>query len=179
MKKLPLIAILTLISAGFAISAADAPRVSRAMIAGTEDVLSEKISRLWPDNPLAMVGPARGVYIPNYGAVISAEVNLVTLQGVSLMTPTPSDADKVVAKKKKLERIPILKNVLKEQLPGIAAMLANVPGTEQIAIAVLLPRYSWEDASAQPLTVIVQGTKQQLMGAKGAALDQAVRISEY
>ncbi|MEP6963335.1 MAG: hypothetical protein ABI995_14735 [Acidobacteriota bacterium] len=179
MKKLPLIAILTLISAGFAISAADAPRVSRAMLSGTEDVLSEKISRMWPDNPLAMVGPARGVYIPNYGAVISAEVNLVTLQGVSLMSPTPSDADKVAAKKKKLERIPILKNLLRDQMPGIAAMLSSVPATEQIVIAVLLPRYSWEEPSAQPLTVVLQGTKQQLMGAKGPALDAAIRISEY
>lgn len=177
-KLLPLLPIL--LAATFAISAADAPRVSRNLMTTVERNLDERIQRMWSDNPLALVGPSRGVYLPGYGIVFTAEVNLATAN-ISLMNPTLTDVEKVGHHKKKVERVPQLKTIMKEALIAAAASLDPIPATDKITIAFILPRYAWEDATGVPLQVIVEGNKQQLLAAQkagGAAIDQAVKISE-
>ena len=42
-----------------------------------EKSLDERISKLWDDNPYLLLGTTRGVYLEGYGAVFTAEVNLV------------------------------------------------------------------------------------------------------
>jgi hypothetical protein len=178
MKKLPLFSIL--FAAVFAISAADAPRVSRTLMTTVEKRLDERIQRMWNDNPQALLGPSRGVHLPGYGVVLTAEMNLATAN-ISLMNPTLSEADKVALHKKKLERVPQLRVALKEALVATAASLDPVLATEKVTISMLLPRFSWEDPASVPLQMIVEGTKQQLLAAQkagGAAIDQAVKITE-
>jgi hypothetical protein len=169
-----------LLAAAFAISAADAPRVSRVTMLTVEKSLDNSLMRLWTDNPTGLVGASRGVYLPGYGVVITAEVNLATAN-ISMMNPTITDADKLALKKKKIERIPQLKKTLKELVASAAAALDTVPPTDKVTIALILPRYSWEDPAAVPLQVTVEGTRQQLMTAQkggAAALDQVTKISE-
>lgn len=171
---------LLLTFAAFAISAADAPRVSRTLMTTVEKSLDERIVRMWNDNPTALVGPSRGVYLPGYGIVITAEMNLVTAN-LGLMHPSLSAEEKVVFRKTKLERIPVLKSKLKEALVAAAASLDPVPVTDKVTIAVILPRYTWEETAGIPLQVVVEGTRQQLLAAQrtgGAAIDQAVKVTE-
>lgn len=177
MKKLLLPLFLAV---GFAISAADAPRLSRTLITTVERHLDERIQRMWSDNPQALVGPSRGVYLPGYGIVFTAEMNLATAN-VSLMSPTLSDADKVVLHKKKIERVPQLRTAMKEALIATAASLDPVSATDRVTIALVLPRYTWEDPAGVPLQLVVEGTKQQLLAAQKAgpaAIDLAVKITE-
>jgi hypothetical protein len=83
-----------LLAAAFAISAADAPRVSRVMMLKVEKSLDDRLMRMWSENPTGLVGASRGVYLPGYGVVITAEVNLATAN-ISMMNPTITEADKV------------------------------------------------------------------------------------
>jgi len=180
MKKTLLPLSLIVLAVTFAISAADAPRVSRVLMTVVEKRLDERIQRMWSDNPMALVGSSRGVYLPGYGVVFTAEMNLATAN-VSLMNPTLSDADKISLHKKKAERVPQLKMALKEALIAAAASLDPVPATDKVTIALILPRFSWEDPAGLPLQVVVEGTKQQLLAAQkagGVAIDQAVKVSE-
>jgi hypothetical protein len=124
-KLLPL-----LLAATFAISAADAPRLNRTLVTTVEKRLDERIQRMWTDNPMALVGNSRGVYLPGYGIVFSAEMTLATAN-ISLMNPTLTDADKVALHKKKLERLPQLKAAMKEALIATAASLDPVPAYGQ------------------------------------------------
>ncbi|MEO5923498.1 MAG: hypothetical protein ABIR70_06700 [Bryobacteraceae bacterium] len=168
------------LAAAFAISAADAPRVSRVMMLKVEKNLDDRLMRMWSENPTGLVGASRGVYLPGYGVVITAEVNLATAN-ISMMNPTITEADKIALKKQKLERIPQLKKTLRELAAATAIALDTVPPADKVTIALILPRYSWEDPAAMPLQVVVEGTRQQLMDAhKGgiAALDQVAKISE-
>jgi len=169
-----------LLAAVFAISAADAPRVNRVLINSVERNLDERIKHMWNDNPLALVGPSRGVYLPGYGIVLTAEMNLATAN-ISLMNPTLSETEKIALHKKKAERVPQLKTAMKEALVAAAASLDPVPATDKVTIALILPRYSWEDPAGVPLQVVVEGTRSQLVAAQkggAAAIDQAVKISE-
>ena len=49
----------------------------RTTLAAAEKSLDDRIAGLWGDNPLIVLGPTRGVYLEGYGAVFTAEVNLV------------------------------------------------------------------------------------------------------
>jgi hypothetical protein len=167
-----------LFAAALAISAADAPRVSRALMTSAEKSLDDRIVKMW-NEPLALVGPTRGVYLPNYGIVFTAEMSLV-VANTSLMNPVLTEADKAAVKRKKAERLPQLREALKKALADVAAMLDPVPVTDQVVIALILPRYAWEEDPAIPLQITAQATRQQLLNARSnaAALSQVVKLTE-
>ena len=78
MKKLSIAFLLLTLTAALAISAAESQRVSRAALAIAEKSLDDRIKALWDDNPLALVGATRGIYLEGYGAVFTAEVNPIS-----------------------------------------------------------------------------------------------------
>src|SRR5580700_1253491 len=124
--------------------AGDSPRVSRQLIVSMEKRLDERISRLWDDNPLSVLGATRGIYLEGYGTVFTAEVN-PAVQPLTLMNPILTPQDKIKFQKKKLERIPQLKKALVQALADTATSLDPEPANEQVFIAVTITRYQWED----------------------------------
>jgi len=109
--------------------------------------------------------------------VLSAEVILINAP-IGIMHPLPSKEEVVQMRKKKLERIPILKKVLKDALVSAATSLDTIPADEQIVIAVIIPRFTFEDAAGIPVQVTVQASKRKLLESKGAALDAVIKITE-
>jgi hypothetical protein len=179
MKRLFLTAIL--VTACVSQAADTAPRVTRAILAPAEKSLDERIERLWEDNPLALLGSTRGVYLDGYGAVFTAEVNTV-IGGTTLMHLTLSKEDKDRHRKKKLERLPQLRTALKQALVNAAAALDPVNPDDQVVIAVFLSRYPWEDASGMPVQMTLQAQKKKLLEvqrAGGAGIDQAIQFREF
>lgn len=159
--------------------AAAGPRVSRAALAGVEKSLDSRIAQLWSDVPYLVIGPARGVYLDNYGAVFTVEVNLVH-NPTSLMHATPSPAEVTGAHQKKLERIPILEKALREALVSAASSLEGVPGDETVTIVAFVTHYPWENSTGIPAQLTVQASKNKLLDAQrsGSNLDSIIRTSE-
>lgn len=149
--------------AASAISAAQTPRVNRTLLTQIERDLDQRIFRIWNDNPMAVTGLSRGVYLPGFGIVFSVEMNMVTAPGGGLMGMPLTDADKVALQKKKVERLPQLKAAMKEILVAVAEKLDPVPANEQVVIAMILPRYTWEEASGVPIQLTAQGVKSELL----------------
>ena len=165
----------------FLAMAGDSPRVSRSVMVSMERRLDERITRLWEDNPLSVLGLTRGIYLEGFGAVFTAEVN-PAVQPLTLMNPVLTPQDKIKFRQKKLERIPQLKKALVEALADTASSLDPVPANEQVVIAVTLTRQQWEDTTGMPAQITVQGEKRKLIDAKragGAGLDAVVRVTEY
>jgi hypothetical protein len=129
------------------------------------------------DNSHTLIGLTRGIYLEGVGAVLSAEVILVNAP-VNIMHPLPTKEEIVQMRKKKMERVPLLKKVLKDALASAAATLDTIPPDEQVVIAVIIPRFTFEDASGLPVQVTVQATKKKLLESKGAALDALIRVTE-
>ena len=161
-----------LASAEVAISAADAPSLSRAQLAAAEQNVDAKMLRLWNDNSLSLVGETRAVYVPGFGLVLSAEINLITPTS-SLFGDTPTEKDKADLRKRKTDRLPILQSAMKEAMANVATSLTWVPANEQIAFSVILPRLNWESGIPKQLTM--QATKQDLLGPQRG---KAVKIVE-
>jgi hypothetical protein len=172
--------VVLIFSAVIAISAADAPRVTRALLTTAENSLDERLSQLFAD-PLALVGPTRGVYLNGYGVVLTGEYNVARATVISFGAQPMNAQQKADLRKKKVGRLPELKVALRSALVAAASTFDTVPPTEQIVITLLLPRYSWEETSGFPSQIVAQGAKQQLIAAQkgGAALEQAVHFTEY
>ena len=178
MKKilLPLVLLVVVMS----LTAATAPRVGRSTIVTLEKGLDDRISRLWDDNPYLLLGSTRGVYLENYGAVFTAEVNLVP-NPTSLMHANVTKDEVAKARQKKLDRIPQLKKAMRDALVACAAAMDTVPADEQITIVTFLSHYPWEDMNGVPSQLSLQAPRKKLVDAQHAgpaALEALVRINE-
>jgi hypothetical protein len=80
--------------------------------------------------------------------------------------------------KTKLAHVPQLRKVLKDALVSAATSLDTIPPDEQIMIAVIIQRFSFEDAAGVPVQVTLQASKRKLLESKGAALDAVIKITE-
>jgi hypothetical protein len=167
---------LILVSAAYA-AAGETPRVNRVQMEIAEKGLDATLQRFTSDNTRTLIGLSRGVYLEGVGAVLTAEVILVNAP-VSIMHPLPTKEEVVLMHKTKIERVPQLKKVLKDALVSAAASLAAIPLDEQIVIAVIIPRFTFEDATGIPVQVTVQASKRKLLESKGAALDAGIRVIE-
>ncbi|MCU1336207.1 MAG: hypothetical protein JWO19_1788 [Bryobacterales bacterium] len=174
---LPLIVSLAiLVSAAYA-AAGDAPRVDRTQMEKVEKSLDATLLRFTTDNSHTLIGLTRGVYLEGVGAVLTAEVILINAP-INIMHPVPTKEEIAMMRKKKIERLPILKRVLKDALVSAAASLETIPPDEQVVIAVIVPRFTVEDAAGLPVQVTVQAPKRKLLELKGAALDSVIRVTE-
>jgi hypothetical protein len=159
---------------------ADAPVVRRPVIRAAEMSLDDRLSRIWPDTPIARVSPTRGVYLDGFGAVFTAEMNPVS-DGTSLMHSTLRPEEKVQVKAKKIARMPELKKALKEALIDTAASLDPVPLDEQVVLEVVIDRFVWEDGAGYPAELIVRAPRRKLLELKhanGVGMDAAIQLTE-
>jgi hypothetical protein len=138
------------------------------LLTQVEKDLDQRIFRIWNDNPMAVVGSSRGVYLPGFGILFSVEMNMVTAPGGGLMGAPLTDADKVALHKKKIERLPQLKAAMKDILVAVASQLDPIPANEQIVIAAILPRSTWEESGGVPIQLTAQAAKQDLVSAQGS-----------
>jgi len=180
-KVLMAVLLVLLASAEVAISAADASILNRGQLAAAEQSVDARMLKLWNDNTISLLGQSRASYFPGTGLVLSAEVTLATFPGGSLLGDAMTDKDKADLRKKKIDRLPQLRTVMKEVMVNLASSLNQIPPTEKIGFSVVIIRYNWEDPNGLPLQVTMQATKQELLAAKSAGsagLDKAIRIVE-
>ena len=164
-----------------AASRADEPlKMDRTAFARVSDSVDNRFKSLWPDYPADLVGVTRTVYIRGYGAVITGEVNLAPSSGITPFHQTISKTDITRAHDKKVQRMPELRNAMQALLVQSAAELRDVPDNEEIAIAVTLFYWVWEDKSGLPEQVVMHAPKKALAtAAKDKTLGSVVRIDEY
>jgi len=164
--------------------ASDAPRVPRTTLAAAEKNLDNRFAGLWNDNPFIMLGPTRGVYLEGYGAVFTAEVNLVAGPQISIIMQAPTKQSIAEHRQKKIARIPDLKKAMEKALADTAASpaMAAVPPDEQIVLVAFLSHFPWEDLAGVPSQIMMQGSKKKLMEAQpkgGAALEASIQAVQY
>ncbi len=158
---------------------ADTPAVPRTAIRAAELSLDERLQRIFPDTPSALVGTTRGIYLEGYGAVFTAEMEPVT-DGTSLMNSVLRPEQKVEVLKKKVGRIPDLRKAMESALVETAASLDSVPLDEQVVLEVVIDRFLWEDGKGYPAELMVQAPRRKLLDIKhanGAGME-AIRVTQ-
>ena len=160
------------------------PHVSRAAMQDIERTFDQRIQRYSIDAPMDLLGATRGVYLENYGAVLSTEVNLVVGPVLSPFRPKLTKEELERLRQRKLERLPVLKQLVRDMMVTTATRLNTIPLREQIVVGVTLFHYSWEDSSGLPGQILMQAERRNLIDFEAGrinreTLDAAITMREF
>jgi hypothetical protein len=166
-------------------SMADKPKVNLALIKAMEDSVDNHLMRLWPDDPVEMIGVTRGAYVSGSGVVFVAGLNLAPSTGISPFHKniTPDEMKRI--HEKKLARLPKLKAAMQEWLLNSSGSLDPVPPEEQIALGITL--FYWvgrENTEGLPAQIVMHGSKRALLDirtgrADKSTLSSALTVEEF
>jgi hypothetical protein len=156
---------------------------SRAEIAAVEENLYNKLNAFDMNAPVDVLGLPRGLYLPGYGAVFTAELNLARAGNITPFRPRVTPEEVVQIREAKLKKLPALRDMMRQMLVDSAMSLDRVPATEQVVIGFVLAHHSWEDRKGLPQVITMHAPRQALVDAGArrtapAALAAAVRVRE-
>ncbi|MBZ5578511.1 MAG: hypothetical protein LAP40_18270 [Acidobacteriia bacterium] len=135
------------------------PAVSNQTITQLERRLDNKISSTGGTDPMLLLGPARVLYLPGFGAIVTQEVSLVVAPVISpFQLQIPAD-QAVKVHQRKLEHVPLLKQAMREMWADAATTLGAVPETEQMVLAIRLLYQPWENTAGLPAQVVMRGER--------------------
>jgi len=165
-----------------AASPLSAPRIQRSAITVIEKSFDKNIERAIPTDQFLVLGATRGLYLEGYGIVFSTEVNLMASAAANPFRPAFTKTDIEQIRRKKIERVPLLKDQMRTALIGAGASLDQVPENEQVVFGIVLFYFKWEDTTGLPSQVIMQAPRRALVAAakgQAAALDGVLRVEEF
>jgi hypothetical protein len=167
--------LLALFFAGQEAPPAAHPRVTRAALASVEKGFDGRFTRSY--DSFDLLGTTRGVYLEGYGAVFSTELNLIVSPNLNPFHQSFTKIEIARIHERKVQRLPLLKQQMREMLVASAASLENLPPGEQVVLGVTLFHYSWEDYSGLPSQIVMQAERQKLLS--NATRETAIRTVEF
>ena len=173
---------LLLCAATFALGAAS--RVSYRELHDLEKSFDQRISNYNLDAPMDLIGFTRGVYIEDYGAVFTTEVNLVVSAGLTPFRPKVTPEELTRLRQKKLDRVPELKRLMRDMMVSTGTRLKQVPPAQQVVVGVSLFYHSFEDTKGLPAQIVMQAPRKTLVDFEAGkmsadALDSAIQVQEF
>ena len=159
------------------IAFADKPKVGRASVTAMEESLDKQFASMFPEDPLMLIGVTHGAYITGYGVVFTGEVNLAPAAGITPFHQTISREEIARVHQKDMDRVPKLKERMREMLVSSAASLDTVPADEQIALAISLFHFHWENLSGIPSQIVMHAAKKTLVAVHSGRSDPSVLAS--
>ena len=156
--------------------------VSRGSLVAVQKTIDRKLE-LFTGEPFSLLGMTHAVYLEGFGAVFTAEVQLVAAPGGPFVRDVPKEIAERIHKTK-LERLPTMKGTMRDLLVSSAASLDNVPGDEQIVLSILLSRQPYEDTTGLPSQIVMQGQRKALVEFQTqrrpkSELESVIRTKEY
>jgi hypothetical protein len=135
------------------------PGVPRQEVKDAEKRLDTRMAALGGADPVDVIGLTRGLYLPGYGAVFTAELSLIPTPA-----PTPFHVEftkQEIAQihKRKLDHLQLLRPAMREMWKDAAASLPSMPDSDQIVIVVRLFYRPWEDTTGLPTQILLKGTR--------------------
>ena len=136
------------------------PRVPRQTLSDLESRLDTKLASLGGVNdPVDLLGAARGIYLDGYGLVLTAEASLIVTPGLNPFKTAMTEPEKEKIRQRKLDRLPMLRQAMRDAWRDSAATLTSVPDNQQVVIAVRLLYLPWEDTHGLPGEIVMKGDR--------------------
>ena len=169
--------------AGLVVIAANLPpRITYAALRALERSTDASFETLIKEDPLSMLGYTRGVYLDGYGVVFSAEVELAASAAPNPFRPAFTKEDIQKLRERKTVRISHLKESMRNQLVTFATSLDTIPLTQNIALAVTIPYYRWEDSEGMPRQIVMVAPRKALNEARAGnpkPLATVLKVQEF
>jgi len=152
-------------------------KITRVALASIEKTCDGRFLRANAPDSFYLLGNTRGVYLQGYGVVFSTELDLIMTPNVSPFHQSFTQQEKERIHARKLQRLPVLEQNMRELLISSAASLENLPPNEQVVLAVSLFNYSWEDSRGLPSQIVMQAERQKLLS--NATRETAIHMVEF
>ena len=144
----------------FAGQAMPPAHVTRAAL---EKSMDGRFLKAYDNNSFDLLGNTRGVYLDGFGVVFSLELNLIVTPNLSPFHPVMTKQEIAGVHDRKVQRLPLLRQNMRQMLVASAVSLENLPSQEQVVLAVSLFHYSWEDTSGIPGQIVMRAERQKLL----------------
>ena len=158
--------------------------VTRPMLSSMERMFKASLDAMFtPDELFGVIDSPQSVYIDGFGVVMTTRVNLVEAPGL-LLFRGPLRAEELISiRQRKLQRVPILEDAVRQSMVVAAGLMETVPVDEQIVYSVNLFHHPYEDARGVPAQIVLQASRKTLLTlAKQpdkAALTAAIKLKEF
>ena len=158
--------------------------VNRGLIAAVEVAMNKRVEALFPGEQYLLLGHTHGVYLDGVGCVFTTRINLAEGPGLSPFRQQLPESERAALRKKKLERLPVLKTAMREMLVSAAIVMDPVPQAERMILSISLLNYPHEDVSGLPTQIVMQADRRTLLGflvpkSDKGALEAAIQVREY
>ena len=142
------------------------PLVSLASLKAVEASINDRM-RSNINDPYDLLGPARGTYLDNYGAVFTVELNLVYVSPLNLspFKPTVSEKEVTELHDRKAKKMEALKAAMRELMTGASKTLTGLPPEQRIVMEAFFFNYRWEQTRGLPHRFALVTTKQKMLDA--------------
>ena len=142
------------------VTSTERPRVTRQTLSDVERHFDTKLTNLGGANdPIDLLGAARGIYLDGYGVVLTAEASLIITPGLNPFHTEMTAAEKEKVHQRKVDRLPMLKQTMRDIWRDSATTLASIPESQQVVIAVRLLYLPWEDTRGLPGQIVMKGDR--------------------
>ena len=156
---------------------ADKPRLSRASVAAMEQNLDKSLATLAPEDPISVIGLTQGAYITGYGVIFMSEVNLAPAAGITPFHQAITKDEVTRIHQKNVDRLPKLKQVMQAALLSSSAYLDGLGSDDQIAVAISLFHFNWENVSGLPSQIVMHGPKKTLLAVQSGRAERSILSS--
>jgi hypothetical protein len=175
MKRLA--GVILLAAAGLSAAQPEKARVPRATMVKLEQAFDAKVSKISATDPMEVLSSTQGVYLEGFGAVFTVQLDLIMTPAINPFRQVMTKPEIARVRARKIERLPVLKLIMREMLMETAAGLPEMPANENVVLAVTLFRVRWEDTEGLPAQIVMQAPKQKLISR--AAADSAIQLQEF
>ena len=154
------------------VTSTEKSRLPRQALSDLERRLDVKLASLGGANdPVDLLGAARGIYLDGYGVVLTAEASLIVTPGLSPFHTVMTEPEKEKVRQRKLDRLPMLRQAMRDVWRDSATALTSIPDNQQVVIAVRLLYLNWEDTRGLPGEIVMKGDRK-------AAVTGAIQMEE-
>jgi len=115
-----------------------------------------------PDHVI-LRGFTRGLRIDDYGAVFTAEVDLVVTPTLNMFQHTISADQAREVHRRKLGNLPELRKTMRNMMTTSASTLTALAPEGHIVVAVRLEYQSWEDRTGLPSQIVMKASRQSAL----------------
>ena len=148
--------------------------VNRGLVAAVEVSMNKRVEALFPGEQYLLLGHTHGVYLEGVGCVFTTRINLAEGPGLSPFRQQLAESERAALRKKKLDRLPVLRTAMREMLVGAAGVMDPVPPTEMLVLSVSLLHMPHEDTTGLPTQIVMQAERRTLLGFLTAKADKAL-----
>lgn len=136
-----------------------APGSPRDAIAAVEKRLDTKLDQVGGKDHVYILGLSRGLYLQGYGAVFTAELDLIESPRPNPFRQQIGAQEAAAVRQRKLQNLALLRKSLRDMWADAASLLAPIPDTDQVVLAVRMLYQPWEDTSGMPSQIVVKGPR--------------------